>query len=62
MNINDTYNTITKQSQEVLFKDKNSKFFGYAFPVKSEEEIKSYLENLENTRDDISKITRLKAN
>ena len=46
MNINDTYNTITKPSQEVLFKDKNSKFFGYAFPVKSEEEIKSYLENL----------------
>jgi uncharacterized YigZ family protein len=46
LNINDTYNTITKPSQEVLFKDKNSKFFGYAFPVKSEEEIKSYLENL----------------
>ena len=46
MKINDTYNTITKPSQDVLFKDKNSKFFGYAFPVKSEEEIKSYLEAL----------------
>lgn len=46
MNINDTYNTITKPSQEVLFKDKNSKFFGYALPVKSEVEIKSYLEAL----------------
>jgi len=46
LKINDTYNTITKPSQDVLFKDKNSKFFGYAFPVKSEEEIKSYLEAL----------------
>lgn len=46
MNINDTYNTITKPSQEVLFKDKNSKFFGYALPIKSEVEIKSYLEAL----------------
>lgn len=46
MEINDTYKTITKSSQEVLFKDKNSKFFGYAFPVNSEEEIKSYLEIL----------------
>lgn len=42
----DTYNTITKASPEVLFKDKNSKFFGYAFPVTTEEEIKSHLENL----------------
>lgn len=46
MNINDTYNTITKPSQEVLFKDKNSKFYGYALPIKSEVEIKSYLEAL----------------
>jgi uncharacterized YigZ family protein len=42
----DTYKTITKPSKEVLFKDKNSKFFGYAFPVKSEEDIKSVIENL----------------
>jgi uncharacterized YigZ family protein len=46
LNINDTYNTITKPSQEVLFKDKNSKFYGYALPIKSEVEIKSYLEAL----------------
>ena len=46
MEINDTYKTITKPSQEVLFKDKNSKFFGYAFPVTSEEEVKSIIENL----------------
>ncbi|WP_157503274.1 IMPACT family protein [Mangrovimonas xylaniphaga] len=42
----DTYKTITKASEEVLFKDKNSKFFGYAIPIKSEEEAKTYIEAL----------------
>ena len=42
----DTYNTILKSTEEVLFKDKNSKFFGYAFPVSSEEEIKTLLEQV----------------
>ena len=46
MEKSDTYKTITKPSQEVLFKDKNSKFYGYAFPVHSEEDIKSHLELL----------------
>lgn len=44
--IKDTYKTITKASEEVLFKDKNSKFYGYAFPVTSEEEAKEHLEEL----------------
>ncbi|MDR9457918.1 MAG: YigZ family protein [Salegentibacter sp.] len=44
----DTYKTITKASPEVLFKDRNSKFFGYAFPVKTEEEINAHLEELKN--------------
>lgn len=44
--VKDTYNTITEPSAEVLFKDKNSKFFGYALPVTSEREIKQYLEDL----------------
>lgn len=44
--IKDTYRTITKASEEVLFKDRNSKFFGYAFPVTHEEEIKQHLEEL----------------
>lgn len=43
---NDTYKTITAASQEALFKDKNSKFFGYAFPVTSEDEAKEHLEHL----------------
>ena len=42
----DVYKTITKASEESLFKDKNSKFYGYAFPVTSEEEVKEYLEEL----------------
>ena len=42
----DTYKTITTASEEVLFKDRNSKFFGYAFPVTTEEEIKEHLEQL----------------
>lgn len=42
----DTYKTISKPSKEVLFKSKGSKFFGYAFPVNSEEQIANYLEQL----------------
>ncbi|WP_299709480.1 YigZ family protein [uncultured Tenacibaculum sp.] len=42
----DTYKTIVKPSEETLFKDRNSKFFGYAFPVHSEEDIKRCLEEL----------------
>lgn len=42
----DTYKCITKASEEVLFKDKNSKFFGYAFPITTEEEAKLHIEDL----------------
>jgi len=42
----DTYKTITKPSKEVLFKDRGSKFFGYAFPVIAEDEIKLHLDQL----------------
>jgi len=44
--LNDTYKTIAISSEEILFKEKNSKFFGYAFPVTSEEEIKNHLDIL----------------
>ena len=43
---NDLYKTIAKPAQGDLFKDKNSKFYGYAFPVTSETEIKIHLEDL----------------
>ncbi len=42
----DTYRTIDAVSEETLFKDRNSKFFGYAFPITSEEEVKSIIEGL----------------
>ncbi len=43
---NDTYRTLIAPSGEVLFKDRSSKFFGYAFPVTNEEEIDNRLEQL----------------
>ena len=46
MEIKDTFKTIASPSTEILFKEKNSKFFSYAFPVTTEEEIKSHLEQL----------------
>ena len=39
----DTFKTIKIKSKESLFKDKNSKFYGVAYPVNSEEEVKSKL-------------------
>jgi len=44
--LKDTYKTIAFPSEEILFKEKNSKFFGYAYPVTSEEEIKNHLDLL----------------
>ena len=46
MDNKDTYITITQPSPEVLHKDRNSKFYGYAFPVTSEDEIKTCLDQL----------------
>lgn len=42
----DVYRTIEKSSEETLFKEKGSKFFGYAFPVLSEDDVKYRLEEL----------------
>ncbi|PZX92940.1 YigZ family protein [Flavobacterium aquariorum] len=46
MKMKDTYNTIAFPSEESLFKEKSSKFFGYAFPIESEEEVKPIIEIL----------------
>jgi uncharacterized YigZ family protein len=43
MEMKDTYKTIDVASEETLFKDRNSKFFGYAFPVFNEEDVKHSL-------------------
>ncbi len=42
----DTYKTILKPSEEVLFKEKKSKFFGYAFPIEDEKNVKPLVEVL----------------
>ena len=42
----DTYKTLATPGEETLFKEKNSKFFGYTYPVDSEDEVKAILEEL----------------
>lgn len=42
----DTYRTISQPSSQVLFKDRNSKFYAYAFPVTEEGQIKIHLKDL----------------
>lgn len=39
----DSYKTIENPSEEILYKEKNSKFYGYAFPVTNEEEVKEHI-------------------
>ena len=45
---NDAYKTIEQPGSEILFKEKASKFFAYAFPVVSEPEVESCLEDLKS--------------
>ncbi|WP_026451873.1 IMPACT family protein [Aequorivita capsosiphonis] len=42
----DTYKTIKKPGEEALYKEKGSKFFGYAFPVTTEDQVKEHIEDL----------------
>jgi len=42
----DTYKTIEFSTKEVLYKEKNSKFFGYSFPISFEEEVAHILKKL----------------
>ena len=46
MEIKDTYKTIAFPSEEILFKEKNSKFFSYAFPITSDDEVKNWIDPL----------------
>lgn len=46
MEITDTYQTIAAPSIETLFKEKKSKFFGYAYPIESEDEVKPIIDVL----------------
>lgn len=42
----DTYNTIEKSTKPILYKYKNSKFYGYAYPILSESVVKSHIDEL----------------
>jgi len=42
----DSYKTIDRPTEEILFKEKNSKFYGYAFPINSEEDVKALIDPL----------------
>lgn len=42
----DTYKTITKAPEPVIYKEKNSKFYGYGFPVLTEDDTKYHIEKL----------------
>lgn len=42
----DTYKTIINPSPEITFKEKKSKFYGYAFPISSENDVKPLLDEL----------------
>ena len=46
MELKDTYKTIALSPTETLFKEKSSKFFGYAYPIQSETEVKPIIEGL----------------
>jgi len=47
LNDTDTYQTIAAPTKEILFKEKKSKFFGYAYPITTEEEVKPIVEILQ---------------
>lgn len=42
----DSYKTILQPSEETLFKEKNSKFYGSVYPISNEEEVKEIIETL----------------
>jgi len=44
--MNDTFKTIIKASEESLYKEKGSKFYGFAIPVLSETEIEKSIEEI----------------
>jgi len=42
----DSFKTIAFPTEEILYKEKNSKFYGYAFPINSEEDVKALIDPL----------------
>ncbi|MDA8594901.1 YigZ family protein [Flavobacteriaceae bacterium] len=48
-NTKDFYHSIASVDEPSYFKEKGSKFYGFAFPVKSEEEVKQALETVKKS-------------
>lgn len=46
MQITDIYKTLAAPSSEVIFKDRGSKFIGYAYPIDSEEDVSPIINEL----------------
>ncbi|WP_067032377.1 IMPACT family protein [Allomuricauda sp. CP2A] len=46
MQKNDVYKTVAQPSEEILYKDRKSKFFAQVFPITSEDEVKPIVEEL----------------
>jgi len=46
MELQDTYKTITKATKEMLLKEKKSKFYGFAFPITHEDQVKTHVATL----------------
>jgi len=46
----DTYKTLAKPTNEILLKEKKSKFYGYAYPITSVDEVKPIIEGLRKKR------------
>ena len=42
----DTYKTLSQPSEEILYKEKNSKFYAYAFPLDADSQVKPIIDNL----------------
>jgi uncharacterized YigZ family protein len=42
----DSYNSIKTSTQEILFKERGSKFYSTAFPISSEEEVQDHIDML----------------
>lgn len=42
----DTYKTIETSTEGILFKEKNSKFLGYAYPILNEDTVKNHIDAL----------------
>lgn len=48
MQSSDTYQTIEKPFEGEIYKEKGSKFYGYAFPVSNEIQVKEFIEQLKS--------------